>query len=421
MPEALLAVPLPHMGVSVEEATVLVWHKGVGDRVRADETLCEISTDKVDTEIVSPAEGVLARIVAQTGDTVKVGGTLAELALSADRGSTGAGGHEPANLRFDPAAAAHGALDRARGADGRPVTSPVARRLAREHGLELAGLSGSGLRGRIRKVDVLAAIEAASPAEAPAESPPVAADASLPRGYADVPHELVTTSRQRRLIAEHMLRSRHTAAHMTTEAEVDMTSAARARVRLNAPRVDAGLPKITYLALIAKAACSALLEFPDLNATFQTERLIRWGEINLSIAVDTEQGLVVPVIRGCERLTAPAIADAIRELAARARARKLTLEDTRAGTFTISNPGSVGAYSAMAIINQPQVGILGTPVIVRRPTVVVDDHGQEMIGIRPIMALALSFDHRAVDGAYATRCLVRMKALLEAWDASAYA
>jgi pyruvate dehydrogenase E2 component (dihydrolipoamide acetyltransferase) len=424
MAEALLAVPLPHMGVSVEEATVVAWRKSVGDEVRADEPLCEIATDKADTDVVSPADGVLARIVAEAGDTVAVGATLAELAVGGDVGVPAAAPLvsvaaparadpvAPASaLRFDPVAAASRALDRA--GSGRPVSSPVARRLASEHGLSLERITGSGPRGRIRKADVLAAIETG------AES--VAVEDELPRGYDGVPHEILVTSRRRRLIAEHMIRSRQTAAHMTTEADVDMTLAAQARAQLNAPRLAAGLTKITYLALIAKATCAALGEYPDLNATFQTERLIRWREVNLGIAVDTDQGLIVPVIRGSERLTAPAIADAVADLAARARTRKLTSEDTRGGTFTISNPGSVGGYSAMAIINQPQVAILGMPVLVRRPAVVLDEHGQETIGIRPIMSLALTFDHRAVDGAYATRCIVRVKTLLESWTAAAYA
>jgi pyruvate dehydrogenase E2 component (dihydrolipoamide acetyltransferase) len=200
-----------------------------------------------------------------------------------------------------------------------------------------------------------------------------------------------------------------------------MSAALRARAEINAPRLAAGLVKLTPLALIARATCAALAEFPDLNATFAPERLIRWGEINLGIAVDTPQGLVVPVLHGAGRLTAQAISEGIAALAARARDRTLTPDDVRGGTFTISNPGSVGAYSAMAIINQPQVAILGVPVIVRRPAVVLDEHGQETIGIRPTMALALTFDHRAIDGAEATRCVVRIKALLESWDVGAYA
>jgi len=213
-----------------------------------------------------------------------------------------------------------------------------------------------------------------------------------------VPH-----TRNRRLIAEHMVRSRRTAAHMTTEADADMSAASRARKETN----------VSYLALVAHATCAALRELPSLNATFQEERLLRWGEVNMGIAVDTEAGLLVPVIRRCERLNAAEIGEAIADLAERARSRKLTADDMRAGTFTISNPGSLGGVSAMAIINQPQVAILGTPAIVRRPWVVADEHGDETIGIRPIMRLALTYDHRAVDGAEATRCVVRIKQLLE--------
>jgi 2-oxoglutarate dehydrogenase E2 component (dihydrolipoamide succinyltransferase) len=222
-------------------------------------------------------------------------------------------------------------------------------------------------------------------------------------------------------MAEHMIRSRQTAAHMTTEAEVDMTAVGAARAELNAAREAAGKRRLTALSFIARAACAALAEYPDLNATFDGERLIRWQEVNLGVAVDTEQGLIVPVIRGAQQLTAPAIGEAIAELAGLARARRLTPEHLRAGTFTISNPGSVGGVSAMAIINQPQVGILGTPAMVRRPLVVTGADGGEAVAIRPVMTLALTFDHRVIDGAYATRCVVRIKEMLETWAAAAYA
>jgi pyruvate dehydrogenase E2 component (dihydrolipoamide acetyltransferase) len=459
-----MVVPVPHMGISVEEATVVSWHKALGDSVRAGEPLCEISTDKVETEITSPADGVLARIVAEVGDTIPVGGTLAELVtgeagaveVSAAPDAAGAvevptapGAAAPqapspgppalsAPVRFDPARAAAAALDHA-GANGRTITSPVARRLAAEHGIELRVVSGSGRRGRIRKADVLAVIEAtpsggaaapAGGASAPAAQPPPPtspvsapprAPGALPRGYDDVPHVIVPTSRLRRVTAEHMIRSRQTAAHMTTEADVDMAAALRLRAELNAPRLAAGLAKLTPLALVARAACAVLAEYPDLNATFETERLIRWSEVNVGIAVDTPGGLIVPVIRNAGALTAPALADAIADRARRARGRALTPDDVRAGTFTISNPGSVGAHSAMAIINQPQVAILGLPAIVRRPVVLTDVHGEETIGIRPMMMLALTFDHRAIDGAYATRAVVRIKAMLETWGAGDYA
>jgi pyruvate dehydrogenase E2 component (dihydrolipoamide acetyltransferase) len=354
--DGIMPVPLPHMGVSVEEATVVAWLTEVGDAVKEGDPLCEISTDKVETEIAAPADGILARIVAAVGETVPVGALLAELAAGtagSEFAAVAVGGErvgaDASPGRFDPAHAARAALD-----------------------------------------------------------------------HADVPHQIVATSHARRVIAEHMIHSLQTAAHMTTEAEIDMSAALRAREALNADRLAAGQSKLTPLALIARACCTALAEFPDLNATFETDRLIRWGEINLGIAVDTPPGLLVPVIRGCQRLTAPAIADAIADLATKARTRTLTPDDMQAGTFTISNPGSVGAHSAMAIINQPQVAILGIPVIVRRPAVAIDEHGQETIGIRPLMMLALTFDHRAIDGAYATRCLVAIKQLLQSWGADAY-
>jgi 2-oxoglutarate dehydrogenase E2 component (dihydrolipoamide succinyltransferase) len=458
--ETRITIQMPHMGVSVTEGTVIAWHKAVGDAVRADEPVCDIATDKVDTEILAPADGVIARLIAAEGETVSVGDPLAEMAVAAhpaaitsaaatvaetdaalaeSAGATGREAREPdaapalaelavvaaaatavhapadaAPRRFDPVAAAEAVVTRTGLRNGDVACSPLARRIAERNGVDLAGVRGSGLRGRIRKVDVLAALETA------AGAPPLIPASGLPRGYDDVPHEIVPTSRQRRLTAEHMIRSRQTAAHMTTEAEVDMSSAGRARETLNATSAAAGAGRVSYLALIARAACVALGEFPNLNATFEMERHIHWGEINLGIAIDTEAGLLVPVIRGCERLTALEIAEAIADLAARARGRRLTPDDMRAGTFTISNPGSLGAASAMAIINQPQVAILGTPAIIRRPVVVADAHGGETIGIRPIMTLALTFDHRAIDGAEATRCVVRIKEFLEASDAAAY-
>jgi 2-oxoglutarate dehydrogenase E2 component (dihydrolipoamide succinyltransferase) len=335
----------------------------------------------------------------------------APVAAAAARAPAEVGPH-----KFDPVAAAE-ALMPQNGRRGRTVASPVARRLAAEHGIDLGSVRGSGLRGRIRKPDVIAAVEGSAAAPAVARAP--AGD--ILRGYDDVPREVVQLSRQRSLMAEHMIRSRQTAAHMTTEAEVDMTAVQRAREELNAPRQAAGQRRLTALSFIARATCAALAEYPDLNATFDGRELIRWREVNMGIAVDTEQGLIVPVVRGCDGLTAPGIGDAIAEIAALARSRKLTPDHMRAGTFTISNPGSVGGISAMAIINQPQVGILGTPAIVRRPIVVTDDHGDESIAIHPVMTLALTFDHRVIDGAYATRCVVRIKQFLETSPASAYA
>ena len=389
MPEPVV-IAMPHMGVSVEEGTVVAWHKQVGEAVQEGEPVCAVATDKVDADVEAPASGVLARVIAEVGETVQVGEPLAEIEVSGL--APQAPGPAPGR-RFEPAAAAAAVLSRP--GNRAVISSPVARRIAERHGIDLTAVHGSGIRGRVRKADVLALVDAPAPA--------AAADGDLPRGYEDVPFETVPHTRQRLLIAEHMVRSRRTAAHMTTEADADMSAASRARKETN----------VSYLALIAHATCAALREFPSLNATFQEERLVRWGEVNMGIAIDTEAGLLVPVIRRCERLSATEITAAIADLAERARSQKLTADDMRAGTFTISNPGSLGGVSAMAIINQPQVAILGTPAIVRRPWVVTDEHGGETIGIRPIMRLALTYDHRAVDGAEATRCVVRIKQLLE--------
>ncbi|HZO05970.1 MAG TPA: 2-oxo acid dehydrogenase subunit E2 [Solirubrobacterales bacterium] len=226
---------------------------------------------------------------------------------------------------------------------------------------------------------------------------------------------MIPTPRVRKVIAEHMVRSRQTAAHMTTEVDVDLSATVDARAELNAARLAAGEPKLSYLPFIARAACAALAEYPELNATFLGEEMVRWQQVNLGVAVDTPEGLLVPVIKGCGQLTAPQIGAAIADLAERARTRKLTPDDLAGGTFTLSNPGSVGAVSAPAIINQPQVAILGVPTIQRRPWVVTGPDGTETVAIRPILRLAVTFDHRALDGADATRFAVAVKNRLEAW------
>ena len=476
MSEATIVVPMPHMGVSVEEGTVIEWLKAVGDEIAAEEPICAIATDKVDTEVVAPADGVLAKILVEVDENVAVGAPLAvlETAGGAGEGSPDApprgedaasekdggalrsvsGDPSPAPLsdsgvvppngaglaaraaagrdkfgRFDPKAAAEAVLSFVAGGSGRKaLASPVAKRMAAKHGVDLGSVQGSGRDGRIRKADVEQALTSAprpgafvtsEVTKAPQVGPPLGAD-ELPPGYEGVPHEVIKTSRVRQVIAEHMVRSRQTAAHMTTEVDVDLSAAVRARTELNGERLPQGLPKLSYLPFIARAACVALGQHPELNATFLGERTIHWRAVNLGIAVDTPEGLLVPVIKGCEQLSAPAIGEAIAGLAERARTRKLAPDDLAGGTFTLSNPGSVGAVSAPAIINQPQVAILGVPAIQRRPWVVADEQGNEAIAIRPILRLAVTFDHRAVDGAGATRFAVAVKDQLETWGPEVY-
>jgi pyruvate dehydrogenase E2 component (dihydrolipoamide acetyltransferase) len=482
-------VPMPHMGVSVEEGTVIEWHVAVGDAVEADQLICEIATDKVDTEVLAPVAGTVTAILAAAEETVAVGAGLCELdgdgsgggasvASEADSpdatprgdgeadasttgsgasggvsgeptseatpgsggGSTSAGAGSSGGAVVPTAGAAeraaggrdeHGAFDPHAAAEAvtslpadSPLASPLARRIAKDRGIELGAVAGTGRHGRIRKADVLAAAEAGPSPTGPAarrRAPSAAPAAGIPPGYENVPHEVVPTTRVRQAIAEHMIRSRQTAAHMTTETDVDLSAVIRARTALNKARLAAGDAKLSFLPFIARATCATLAEYPDLNATFQGEQTIRWGQVNLGIAVDTPAGLLVPVIPDAGSLTAPAIGAAIADLAARARDRKLVPDDLAAGTFTISNPGSVGAVSAPAIINQPQVAILGIPTIQRRPWVVTGPDGEEMIAIRSILRLAVTFDHRAIDGADATRFAVAIKDRLESWATEAYA
>jgi 2-oxoglutarate dehydrogenase E2 component (dihydrolipoamide succinyltransferase) len=470
--ETTIVVPMPHMGVSVEEGTVIEWLVAVGDEVGTGQSICAIATDKVDTEIEAPADGVLAKILVEVDENVAVGAPLAvlETAGGAGEGSPDApprgeaaaseedggalrsvsGDPSPAPLsdlrstnrgglaeraaagrdafgRFDPKAAAGAVLSFVgSGPQAAMPASPVARRMAASNGIDLGAVQGSGRGGRIRKADVEQAITRGDSrsvefvnqevTNSTLPGPQLGAD-GLPIGYEGVPHEVIKTSRVRQVIAERMVRSRQTAAHMTTEVDVDLSATVRARAELNGERVPQGLPKLSYLPFIARAACVALGEHPELNATFLGERTIHWQAVNLGIAVDTPEGLLVPVIKGCEQLTVPGIGEAIADLAERARTRKLVPDDLAGGTFTLSNPGSVGAVSAPAIINQPQVAILGVPTIQRRPWVTADEQGNEAIAVRPILRLSVTFDHRAVDGADATRFAVSVKDHLEAWGA----
>jgi 2-oxoglutarate dehydrogenase E2 component (dihydrolipoamide succinyltransferase) len=462
-------VPMPHMGVSIEEGTVIAWHKAVGDVVAEGDVICEIATDKVDMEVEAPSGGTITAIFAEADAVVPVGEGLCELdgdgagsggdqagaSAATGEGSPGAtprgdgaavasdisgapgggpGDPSPASAPGSDVRAAggldqHGAFDPAVAADAVTslpgvLASPLAKRIASERGVDLNAVTGTGKRGRIRKDDVLAAAEAGPAPTKPAVSTAAAAQASpqgIPAGYEGVPHEVVPTSRVRQAIAEHMIRSRQTAAHMTTEVDVDLTAVVKSRTELNKARLAAGEAKLSFLPFIARATCAALGEYPDMNATFQGTQTIRWGQVNLGIAVDTEAGLLVPVIKDAGSLTAPAIGAAIADLATRARDRKLVPDDLAGGTFTISNPGSVGAVSAPAIINQPQVAILGVPTIQRRPWVVTGPEGEEMIAIRSILRLAVTFDHRATDGADATRFAVAVKSRLESWQIEAYA
>ncbi|HVL31538.1 MAG TPA: dihydrolipoamide acetyltransferase family protein [Solirubrobacteraceae bacterium] len=418
---------MPQMGVSVAEGTLVEWRKQPGDWVQADETICEVSTDKIDTEIPSPASGRLVEILVGVGVTVEVGVTLARIATDARPGEPHSAENGP------PAAAATGAPEQApapaRAAAGRPAgaparrgagarrISPVVQRIADEHDVDLDEVEGTGRDGRVRKQDVLAYVEARGGARTAAratdeptihiESPyrPGAAGASSGPYVAPEGRPL---SRMRQQIGEHMKRSLETAATCTTWIEVDVSRVELARRQLG----------ITALPLIARCTIGALTEFPLLNAWLEGDVHTVHEQVNLGIAVALgEDGLIVPVVRGAQDLSPEGLSRRIRDLARRARARQLTPDDVRGATFTITNPGQFGSMMATPVISQPQVAILDVEAIIKRPVVVTDAFGEDAIAIRPMVILGLSWDHRALDGALAARFLASIKKRVESYEA----
>ena len=446
----LVDVTMPQMGVSVAEGTVVAWRVEVGDRIAADETICEISTDKIDTEVPAPVSGVVAEILVAVETTVSVGtraGADRDRGRSGrrwfgcphgggpggrgggDRGRGGNRARHPAARRpaRRPAArrtADSGAADVGAQPGGPPAParngahngsadrrrySPVVQRIAAEHGIDLTQVEGTGRGGRVRKQDVLAFVDSAPEPPLHIESPyrpdPVP-PAPAPAPVADGGQ----LSRMRRSIGEHMKRSLETAAHCTTWIEVDMgrVEAARAGMR------------VTALSFVARATVAALREHPALNAWMEGERYSQQQDVNLGIAVSLgEDGLIVPVIHRAHELSVEGLAARVRDLAQRARSRELTPDDVRGGTFTITNPGQYGSIMATPIINQPQVGILDLEAIVKRPVVVTDADGNDSIAIRPMTILGLSWDHRALDGALSAQFLATVKRHLEGWTGAA--
>jgi pyruvate/2-oxoglutarate dehydrogenase complex dihydrolipoamide acyltransferase (E2) component len=413
---ALIDVTMPQMGVSVAEGTVVAWSHEVGDAIVADETICEISTDKIDTDVPAPVSGVLAERLVQVGETVAVGAVLARIApsgsASAAEAPAGTGeaaaALDPPSETAAPKPAADGVATTpkpaANGAAARHY-SPVVQRIAAEHDVDLSAVQGSGREGRVTKQDVLAFVEArgAAPAAPPlhTESPYRPEEAPPARAGE------VTLSRMRRTIGEHMKRSLDTAATCTTWMEADMT-------RVEAGRRALGL---TALPIVARCVVAALREHPALNATLEGDSYAQHADVNLGIAVSLgDEGLIVPVVHRAQELSAEGLGARVKLLAGRARAGELTPDDVRGGTFTITNPGQYGALMATPVINQPQVAILDLEAIVKRPVVVTGDDGSDMIAIRPQTILGLSWDHRALDGALAAQFLGAVRRRLETWD-----
>jgi len=429
-------VVLPALGESVTEGTVTRWLKKVGDSVAIDEPLVEVSTDKVDTEIPSPVAGVLQQILVQEDETVAVGAVLAVVSSDA-----GAAISTPAPAApVEPVVAAPAAPMAAAPVVAAPVAAapivaapvtqapvaaasstsdasyvtPLVRKLASENGINLALVSGTGVGGRIRREDVLAAGHSVTTAGQSVAAPVahVVADSAL-RGTTE------PMSRLRKVLAERAVASMNSSAQLTSVVEVDVTNIANLRSKVQQAFVQATGVKLNFMPFFALAAAEALRSNPKVNSSIEGESIVYHPTENMSFAVDSERGLLTPVIRDVSTLSLAQIASQIADLAARTRENKLKPDELSGGTFTLTNTGSRGALFDTPVVFLPQSAILGTGIVTKRPVVVTDASGQDSIAIRHMVYLALSYDHRNIDGADASRYLVEVKARLEAGNFTA--
>ncbi len=418
----MMDVVMPQMGESIVEGTLTKWLKKAGDRVERDEALFEISTDKVDTEIPSPAAGTLAAVLVEEGKTVAINTVVARIdetgTAAAAPQAAAAPAPEPVAQAAPPPPPEIEAVEVPPEETAGPL-SPLVRRMARENGIDLKQVRGSGAGGRITKQDLEAylaqrtAPAAAPPAAAPVMPPPVAPPPSAPIPRAEAAKvRIEPMSVMRARIAEHMLASRRTSAHVTTVHKVDMTRVAKIRAR-NKAEVQARYGfSLTYLPFITRAACEALRAYPLANASVEGTNIIHHNEIHIGIAVALEAGLIVPVIRNADQKNVLGLQHAIVDLATRARSRQLKPDEVQGGTFSITNFGSFGSLFGTPIINQPQLAILGVGAVEKTPVVIDDD----AIAIRSIALIGLTFDHRLIDGAYADQFMNKLKSALESWS-----
>ena len=445
-------VVMPQMGESIAEGTLSKWLKKVGDEIKRDEPIFEISTDKVDAEIPAPSAGVLAEIKVPEGQTVPVQTVVAVIETEAGARDQGLGAREapspapaPATPKVEaprpaptpapkPVSAAPLAPNpqpltppSAESADERlrRRSTPLVRKIAAEHGVDIGAVPGTGHAGRVTRDDLLGFIEAGgtgaqahggtAPSRAPAAPVPALPAAS---GQWDATpwagDRVEPMSRIRQLTAEHMVFSRRTSAHVTTFYEVDMTRVARLRAANKKGYEERGV-KLTYLGFIVKAVADQLRRNPVLNAAVQRNAIIYRGQVNIGIAVALDWGLIVPVIRGADELSLFGIAKAMADLADRARTKRLKPDEIQHGTFTITNPGVFGSYAGTPIINQPQVAILGVGAVEKRPRVMTLEDGVETIVPRMMTMLSISYDHRIVDGADADRFMAALKEELQSF------
>ncbi len=428
---SLTDVIMPQMGESIFEGTITKWLKKPGDTVQQDEPLFEISTDKVDAEIPSPAAGVLSEIKVQAGTTVQINTVVATIGV-AGAAPAAAKPAAPAAKPATPAPAAEveSESDTADAESGDRVrSSPLVRRIARENNLDLRQVPGTGSAGRITKEDILgylakgpapaapapAAPKPAAPAPAPA---PAAAKPPAPAAppVAMPGDELVPLTRMRSIIAQRMVDSKRTSAHVHTVFKIDMSRIVRIREKEKSKYEQRNGVKLTYMPFLSRAVIATLRKMPIVNASMEGDAIRYHKNINLGIAVALDWGLIVPVIRQAEDKSFLGIARAIVDLAERARAKKLKPEEVASGTFTITNPGIFGEQFGTPVINQPESAIMGVGGLFKEPTVVTDENGSDSIAIRSIIRLTLGFDHRIIDGADAGRFMAEVKKYLENWS-----
>ncbi len=421
-------VLMPQMGESIAEGTVSRWIKKVGDKVERDEPLLEISTDKVDAEIPSPAAGTLTEILVQEGQTVAVNSVVARLSVEGEaaapakpaaaeppKAAAPAPAQPPATQRPSvPATSSQPPADNLTSLDERRRTksSPLVRKIAQENNVDIAQIEGSGVSGRVTKNDILGYLQ--QPQEVPAGPARTSAPAPRPAQpqFATGENEHIEPlSVMRRKIAQHMTLSKHTSAHVTTAFEVDFTAIERLRREHKQPYAERGA-KLSYLPFIVQAAIEGLRQFPIVNASMDETSIIYHRDFNIGIAVALEWGLIVPVLKHADEKNILGIARGISDLGERARSKKLSPDDVQGGTFTITNPGVYGGLFGTPIINQPQVAILGVGGVQKRPVVIESEAG-DSIAIRSMCILTLTFDHRLIDGAIADQFMAHLKSVIE--------
>jgi len=454
---------MPQMGESIAEGTLSKWLKKVGDEVKRDEPIFEISTDKVDAEIPSPSAGVITEILVKEGETVEVQTVVARLetdkgavsraeitekaegpeksktataATASHGGSATSGGPPPKSestpasaVASHPSSAPASSSSRSNGSSFeeriRTKSSPLVRKIAAEHGVDIASMQGSGIAGRVTKKDILGYLDSGAAAgtgrmasmHAPGGPPSEVSHGPLPQPW---PGDRVEPmSKMRALISDHMVQSRRTSAHVTSVMEIDLTRVAKIRARKRAEFEAATGQKLTYLPFIIASVVKGIQAFPIMNSSVAGRDIIYRKNINIGIAVALDWGLIVPVIRRAEDLSLQGITRTLNDLAARARAKKLSPEEVQDGTFTITNPGVFGSLMGTPIINQPQVAIMGIGAIEKRPKVISGVDGEDTIAIRTCAYFSISFDHRVIDGAIADEFLAFVKKTIEEFPESA--